>query len=73
MREREELLNKVDRVALSTKKGTAKEKTTEEHCKEFDKEIDEFSSLEDEDVVKPSKKKKVAMKNGILREQFTKR
>lgn len=38
LKEQEEHLNRVDKVALSTKKGKAK-KIIEEYCKEFEKEM----------------------------------
>lgn len=58
LREKEELLNKVDKVALSVEKRK-EEKTFEEHCEEFKKEIEELSPLEDEVVEKSSKKKRI--------------
>lgn len=61
LREQEELLNKVEKVALSTEKGKTK-KTTEEYCKEFEREVEELSPFKDEEVVKPPKIKKVRIK-----------
>ena len=46
-------------------KGKEREKTTEEHCKEFEKGIIDFSPLED--VVRPPKKRKVTMKKKVLK------
>ncbi|KAA0041276.1 protein MNN4-like [Cucumis melo var. makuwa] len=73
LRQPEELLNKVDKLALSVEKGKEKEKTFEEFYKEFEKEIDEFSPLEDNVVERPAKKRNVTMKKKVLRDQFAKR
>ena len=53
------LISKTDKVALSAEKSKGKEKTTEEHCKEFEREIDELSFLEDEVVEKQPQKQRV--------------
>ncbi|TYK02168.1 protein MNN4-like [Cucumis melo var. makuwa] len=47
IREQEELLNQGEKVALFAGKDKDKEKTFDEHCKEFEKEIEELSHLED--------------------------
>lgn len=57
MKEQEELLNKVDKVTLPTKKGNLKRTSSEEIYKELEKELKDLGSLKDE-VVKPSKGEK---------------
>ena len=57
LKEQEELLNKVDKVTLFVKKGKAKRTQSEEICEELEKKLEDLSPVEDE-VVKPSKKKK---------------
>ncbi|KAA0043614.1 protein MNN4-like [Cucumis melo var. makuwa] len=71
LRKQEEFLNKFEKVALSLKKGKAG-KTNEEYREELEKELDEESPLEEE-VVTPSKKRKVIMKKEVLGEQFAKK
>ncbi|KAA0053481.1 protein MNN4-like [Cucumis melo var. makuwa] len=65
LKEQEELLNKVDKVTLSVDKGKPKRTQSEEICEEF-KELEELSPLEDE-VVKPSKKKRNDLKDALKR------
>ncbi|TYK01085.1 protein MNN4-like [Cucumis melo var. makuwa] len=43
LKEREELLSQVEKVALSVEKGKDKEKAFDEYSEEFEKEIEEFS------------------------------
>lgn len=71
LRKQEEFLNKFEKVALSLKKGKAG-KTNEEYREELEKELDEESPLEEE-VMTPSKKRKVIMKKEVLGEQFAKK
>lgn len=47
------------------KKDKAK-KTSEAYCDELEKELEDLSPLEDEEVVKPSKKRKVTIKKKVL-------
>uniref|UniRef100_A0A0A0KN01 Uncharacterized protein n=1 Tax=Cucumis sativus TaxID=3659 RepID=A0A0A0KN01_CUCSA len=58
-REREELLNKVKKIALSVERDKTK-KTPSELCDELEKELEDENSLEE--VIKPSRKRKVTMK-----------
>uniref|UniRef100_A0A9I9DTW7 Uncharacterized protein n=1 Tax=Cucumis melo TaxID=3656 RepID=A0A9I9DTW7_CUCME len=51
--EQREHFNKAEKIVLSAMKCKVKKKTIEEYCKELEKEIDESSPLEDEEVVKP--------------------
>ncbi|KAA0048466.1 protein MNN4-like [Cucumis melo var. makuwa] len=60
LREREELLNEVDKMALLVNKSKGKEKTIDGYDKEFEKELEEFISLEDGVVEKQPKKKKAS-------------
>ncbi|KAA0046474.1 protein MNN4-like [Cucumis melo var. makuwa] len=69
LRELKKLLSQVEKVALSVEKGKDKENNFDEHCEEFKKEIEELSPLLDE-MVRPAKKRKVAMKKKTLRAQF---
>lgn len=50
MKGREELLRKVDKVAFfkEKSKGKKKEKTFDNYCEEFGKDIEELSPLKDE-------------------------
>ncbi|TYK23225.1 protein MNN4-like [Cucumis melo var. makuwa] len=67
--EKEKLINKAEKIALSAEKVKAKKTSGEEIFKELEK----LSPFEDE-VVKPSKKKrKVTMKKKVSRKQFAKR
>lgn len=69
MREREELLNKIEKVPLSVEKGKVKKTPSNELVEEFETELEVLSPLKDETVEKLSKqKKKVIIKKGILRE-----
>lgn len=52
LKEREELLNKVDQVSLSTVKGKAKKTSNEEFIEGFKRELGHLSPLEDDEVVK---------------------
>lgn len=63
----EELLNKIEKLSLSTKRDKMRKTLSEELVEEFERELDNLSPLEDE-VVKSSKKKKVMMKKGPLSE-----
>ena len=72
LKERKELLNKVEKVTLSVKKGKAKKTHSEEYDKEMEKELEDESPLDDE-VAKPSKKKKVTIKKKVLNMQFVER
>ncbi|KAA0033147.1 hypothetical protein E5676_scaffold1032G00150 [Cucumis melo var. makuwa] len=72
LREREELLGKVDNVALSAEKDKCEEKNFEVHYEEFEKEIDKLCPLE-EKVIRPAKKRTFTMKKKALRKQFAKR
>ncbi|KAA0062287.1 protein MNN4-like [Cucumis melo var. makuwa] len=65
LREQEELLNKVDKISLSIKKGKTKKTSSEEIYEEFEKKLEDLSSFKDE-VVKPSKKRKVTIKKKVL-------
>uniref|UniRef100_A0A9I9DG53 Protein MNN4-like n=1 Tax=Cucumis melo TaxID=3656 RepID=A0A9I9DG53_CUCME len=47
LKEQKELLNKVNKLALSVENSKEKEKTFEEYCEEFEKEISELSPLKD--------------------------
>uniref|UniRef100_A0A9I9DM11 Protein MNN4-like n=1 Tax=Cucumis melo TaxID=3656 RepID=A0A9I9DM11_CUCME len=67
-----ELLNKAEKITLSVKKDKAK-KTSEAYCDELEKELEDLSPSEDEEVVKPSKKRKVTMKMKVLSKQFADR
>ncbi|TYK15833.1 protein MNN4-like [Cucumis melo var. makuwa] len=69
---REELLSKVEKVVHSAKKDKGKEKTQEEHCEEFEKEIENLCPLEKE-APRPKKKRKVTMKKKTLKMQFENR
>lgn len=48
LREREKLLSQIEKVALFGKKHKDKEMTFGEHCEEFEKKIEELSTLKDE-------------------------
>lgn len=52
LKEREELLNKIDQVFLSTVKGKAKKTSNEEFIEGFKRELGNLSPLEDDEVVK---------------------
>ncbi|KAA0066500.1 protein MNN4-like [Cucumis melo var. makuwa] len=69
LREQEELLGKVEKVAIFAEKGKGEEKTFEEHYEEFEKEINELIPLEDK-AIRPATKRKIMMKKKALREKF---
>ena len=72
LREQEGLFSEVEKVALYVEKNKGKEKTFNEHWKEFEKEIKELSPLDNE-APRPMKNRNVTMKKKVLRPQFKKK
>lgn len=66
-------MKKIDQLPLYTEKGNARKIPSEELVKEFDRELDNLSPLDDEVVSLSKKKKNVMVKKSVLREQFPKK